>query len=201
MLASPAFAAEYNSGADIINGQLNLAPVFSHLNATLNTVGGDASAASTAVGNQLMVITDQDTRVINNQTQVGDVGATLQANVADVKGDLSLSATSLCNGASISTDPRITSVDSVQNCNAKDPFATVNADVRDVKGLVGISATAISNQIEIDSNAPNFPVKNWQANQAGTFADVNATVKNVGGAGVSATAAGNTAQIIHINHD
>ena len=205
LISAPAFADGFNNqqsqGTVVINGQLNLAPVFSHLNATLEVVSGDASAASTAVGNQLMVIAEQDTRVHNTQTQVGDVGATLNAKVRDVGGDLSLSSTALCNGASISTDPRVTAVDSKQNCDAKDPFAITNANVRNVGGLVGISATAVSNQIEVDSNARNNPITNRQINRAGTFAEVNANVKNVGGVGIAATAAGNTAQIIHIGHE
>jgi hypothetical protein len=202
MAAAPAYAADSTEGAIIINGQLNLAPVFTELNATILTVEGDASATANAVGNTATIITNMDTVVTNNQMNGGDVGSWLSATAKGVGGDVSLWATSVCNGASISTDPQITKIDSVQKCWAKDPYATVWADVQDVGGQVGVGAHAVANQLEIDSDAAHFPVTNWQENHSGSFATVNTTVKNVGAAGIQATAVGNTAQIIHLGgHD
>jgi hypothetical protein len=200
-LAAPAFAADsIENGAIVVNGQLNLGPVFSDLNAVIDTVGGDVSAQSAAAGNTVTIFTNADTSVSNNQGQGGDVGSWLGAKVSGVGGDVSLTGTAVCNNAEVSTDPRITKVDNVQKCWAKDPYATVGADVQQVKGLVGITATAVSNQVEIDSNAARFPVNNWQETHSGSFATVNAKVSNVGGAGISSTAVGNTAQILHIGH-
>ena len=202
MAAGPAFAADSTEGALVINGQINLAPVFSELNATILTVTGDASATSTSVGNTATIITNTDTVVHNNQYQGADVGSWLNAKVKGVGGDLSVWSTSVCNGASISTDPRLTKVDSVQKCNAYDPSANVFADVENVGGAVGIGAHAVANQLEIDSDAAHFPVNNWQENHAGTFSTVNTSVRNVGAVGIQSTAVGNTAQIIHIGgHD
>jgi len=200
MVAVPASAADSTDadGAIIVNGQLNLAPVFTELNATILTVEGDASAAANAVGNTATIVTNMDTVVTNNQMNGGDVGSWLSTTAKGVGGDVSLWSTSVCNGASISTDPQITKIDSVQKCWGKDPYATVWADVQDVGGQVGVGAHAVANQLEIDSNAARFPVTNWQENHSGSFATVNTTVKNVGAVGVQATAVGNTAQIIHL---
>jgi hypothetical protein len=198
LASAPAFAADSTEGAIVVNGQLNLAPVFTELNATIMTVTGDASATAAAVGNTATIITNTDTIVKNNQGQGGDVLSWLSATAKDVGGDVSLWATSVCNGASVSTDPRITSVDSVQKCWAKDPAATVWADVSNVGGQVGVGAHAVSNQIEIDSDAAHFPVNNWQETHAGSFATVNTTVRSVGAVGIQSTAVGNTAQIIHL---
>ena len=198
MAGAPAFAADSTEGAIIINGQLNLAPIFSELNATILTVEGDASAASNAVGNTATIITNMDTVVTNNQMNGGDVGSFLSATAKDVGGDVSLWSTSVCNGASISTDPAITKVDSVQKCWAKDPYAKVWADVQNVGGQVGVGAHAVANQLEVDSDAAHFPVNNWQENHAGTFSTVNTSVRNVGAVGIQSTAVGNTAQILHL---
>jgi hypothetical protein len=204
LLALPASAADSTSndtitdGAIVVNGQLNLGSVFSDLDVVVDTVGGDVSAAASAAGNTVTIFTNADTSVSNNQGQGGDVGSWLGAKVSGVGGDVSLTTTSVCNNAEISTDPRITKIDTVQKCWAKDPYAKVDADVQQVKGLVGITATAVSNQVEIDSNAARFPVNNWQETHANSIASVKANISHVEGAGLSATAVGNTAQILHI---
>lgn len=198
LTAGPSFAEDSSEGALIVNGQVNLAPVFSELNATIETVEGDASAQASAAGNAVTIITNTDTTVANNQYQGADVGAWMYAKVGGVGGDVSLTSAAVCNSASVSTDPRLTKVDSVQKCTADDPYATAIADVSNVGGLVGINATAVANQIEVDSDAARFPVNNWQENRSGTFANVNARVNNVGGVGISASAVGNTAQILHL---
>ena len=200
LAAGPCFAEDSSEGALIINGQVNLAPVFSDLNAVIDTVEGDVSAQASAAGNTVTIVANTDTTVYNNQYQGADVGAWMYTKVGGVGGDVSLTATAVCNAASVSTDPRLTKVDSVQKCTADDPYATAIADVNNVGGLVGINATAVGNQIEIDSDAARFPVSNWQENRSGTFATVNARVNNVGGVGISASAVGNTAQILHLGH-
>ncbi len=126
-----------------------------------------------------------------------EVGAEVDIEATGVGGDLLIGATALCNGASISTDPDVTAVNSNQLCGAKDPSATVNADVSDVAGGVGIAAMAVSNQIQVDSNANNFPMNSYQENRAGTYATVNATISNVGAVDLSSTAVGNSATFIH----
>ncbi|MEY4880268.1 MAG: hypothetical protein RJB62_1737 [Pseudomonadota bacterium] len=195
-LTVPAFAADYGN-AEIINGQLNLAPVWSTLNTTIDTVDGDAAAMAQGVGNTVNIFTMSNTYVDNNQVQIGNVGAEVDIEATGVGGDLLIGATALCNGASISTDPDVTAVNSNQLCGAKDPSATVNADVSDVAGGVGIAAMAVSNQIQVDSNANNFPMNSYQENRAGTYATVNATISNVGAVDLSSTAVGNSATFIH----
>lgn len=199
VLAAPAFAggSTDQSGADIINGQLNLGPVWSTIKTNVTNSDGDVSAASTAVGNTATIVTMADTHVDNLQTQNGNVGSAVKANVDGVNGNTWLNSTSLCNGASISTDPNITSVNSDQACGAQDPSASVSGTVTNVAGGVGASAMAVSNQTEIDSNASNFPVKNYQEAAGGTNANVNLDLSNVGAASLSSTAVGNTATIVH----
>jgi len=196
ILTLPAFAADYGN-AEIINGQLNFAPVWSTLNTTIDTVDGDVGVASQAVGNTVNIFTMSNTWVENNQVQNGNVGAEVNIEATGVGGNLLIGATALCNGASVSTDPDVTAVNSNQVCGAKDPAATVNADVSNVAGGVGIAAMAVSNQIQVDSNANNFPMNSWQENRAGTYSTVNATISNVGAVDLQSTAVGNSATFIH----
>ena len=58
--------------------------------------------------------------------------------------------------------------------------------------------TAIGNTFQADSNAPNFPVFNNQYNNSATISNMSVNAFNVGGSvGMSSSAIGNTAQIIH----
>ena len=156
---------------------------------------------ATAVGNTVTVVTMQDTEVDSTQVNKGEIGASVNAHVDSVDGDVSLSATSLCNGADVSTDPNVTAVNSSQLCGAADPSATVTGTVTNVTGGVGMTAMAIGNQLTADSNAAHFPVNNAQQNDGAMYATVNATTANTGAVDLSATAVGNTAQIVHYNTD
>jgi len=195
-LTAPAFAGEYGN-AEVINGQINFEPVWSQLDGSISGVEGDAAAMAQAVGNTVNIFTMSNTYVDNHQVQNGNVGAEVNLEAHGVGDDLLIGATALCNGAGVSTDPDITAVTSSQICGAKDPAAIVNANVSDVGGGVGIAAVAVSNQIQVDSNAKNFPIGSYQENRAGTYATVNATVSNVGAVDLSASAIGNSATFIH----
>ena len=60
--------------------------------------------------------------------------------------------------------------------------------------------SALGNTFQADSNAPNFPVFNRQLNSSGVISNMNVAAYNVGGTvGMSSSAIGNTAQIIHYN--
>lgn len=185
-------------GAQVVNGQVNMNTIWSSNTLDLVNVDGDAIGTASAVGNTATIITMQDSHVENNQIQTGNIGAEVNANTWNVHGDVMLSATSLCNGVSVSTDPLVTAVHSNQQCGGDDPSASITANVNGVGGNAVMAAMSVGNQIEVDSNAANFPVTNYQANTAATIANVNANVANVHGSIQStSTAVGNTAQIIH----
>ncbi len=192
------YGSSSQGNATIVNGQMNFNTVWSTNNLTVTNVNGDAIGAASAVGNTAQILTMQDSYVTNKQVDTGNIGSMMYANVNGVNGSAQFTSTSLCNGASVSTDPNITQIHSSQSCNASDPVATTNAEVGNVSGSVVLGAMSIGNQFEADSNATHFPVTNIQSNSAGTFANVNATAFNIGGGIQStATAVGNTAQIIH----
>lgn len=199
----PAFAWDSNdgyhhsSGAEVINGQLNLGNIFSKMNLEVAHVNGNVVGVVTAVGNTAEIITMTDSKVTNTQVNKGAVSAKLNATVNDVDNNVVLQATAVCNAVDVSTDPNVTKVNSVQVCVSPDPSAQVNAQVFDVGGNVDIGATAIANQLQVDSNAPTFPVDNWQENNSAMVATVNAAVGDVSGdVTAAATAVGNSAQII-----
>jgi hypothetical protein len=199
--AIPAFAWDSHdnggSGAEVINGQVNLGPIWSQMNVDVAHVGGSVSANVIAVGNTVEILTMTDSKVTNTQVNKGSVGAKLNATVNHVENDVWLSATAVCNAADVSTDPNVTDVHSIQICKSPDPSAQVNAQVYNTGGDVGVGATAIANQLSVDSNAASFPVDNWQENTSGMAAIVNAGIGNIAGdVSASATAVGNSAQIV-----
>ena len=201
-MAIPAFAGGsndvYGEGqANILNGQVNLDTVWSQLDTTIDGVNEDVTATATAVGNTATIITFADSDVTNHQDASGMVGSDINAEISNVGGNAWLTASTVCNAVDISTDPQMTKVHSSQICSSPDPVAGVNAQVNNVAGTVGIEAQAVGNQFAIDTNATKFPLSNFQKTTGGVNANVNATVHNVGAAAVSATAVGNTAQIIH----
>jgi hypothetical protein len=198
MMTTAAFAAASNSNqAIVINGQVNLGTVWSSVNTSMYDVHGDVGASSTAVGNNVQIVTFADSVVTNDQSNESVIGSELNARVGGVGGNVDLSSTSVCNNAGISTDPHLTAVKSNQYCGEGDPSAHVDAAVDYVQGGVGISANAIGNQLEVDSNANKFPVTSSQINAGSVISNVTARINHVGAASVSSSAVGNTAQIIH----
>jgi hypothetical protein len=201
--ALPAFAGGSSStpaGAEVVNGQVNLGNVWSQMNVDVSDVSGDVSAAVTAVGNTAEILTMTDSKVTNSQVTKGAVGSKLTANVGDVHNNVALQATTVCNAADISTDPVVTQVGSKQICASSDPSAAISANVHNVMGDVSIAGAAIANQLQVDTNADSFPVNNYQENQSGIYTTVNASVANVGGnVAATATAVGNSAQIVQYN--
>lgn len=183
--------------AEIINGQINFGDVWSTIDTTIDTAGGDVTAVTQAVGNTVNIYTMANTFVENDQVQNGDVGAAVDLVATDVWGDVLIGATALCNGAMVSTDPDVTAVTSNQECGARDPSAWVDADISNVAGGVGISAAAVGNQIQVDSNARNFPIDSTQVNHSDTISTLNANVSNVGQVDLSGSAVGNSATFIH----
>jgi hypothetical protein len=202
LLIPPAFAGSstetYGAGqADILNGQVNLDTVWSQLNTKLDTTAKDVNLTSTAVGNTAEIITFADSKVTNDQQASGMVGSDINATIANVSGNAWLTSSTVCNAIDVSTDPQVTKVHSSQICSSPDPVAGVSADVSNVSGTVGVEAQAIGNQFSIDTNATKFPITNYQATTGGVNANVNVNAHNVGAVTASATAVGNTAQIIH----
>jgi hypothetical protein len=182
----------------IVNGQVNLGPVWSKVNAAVANTAADVNVTASSVGNTAEIVTMNDTFVDNTQVDKGDVGATVNATVDSAAGYVNLDAAAACNSVDVSTDPNVTAVNSRQTCAMADPEATVNATVSNAGG-VGMTATAVGNQLTTDSNAAHFPVNSFQQNSGAIVANVNASVTNVGAVDLSAAAVGNSAQIVHFD--
>jgi len=187
-------------GSQILNNQINLQTNWSNLNASVDTVGGDVVAQGTAAGNLVDVTTMNDTRVSNNQT-VGSnatIGSNVAVDVNNVWGSVAITNQAICNGASVSTDPILTAVKSNQACHAMDPYSEINTNISNIGGNAIVQGVSVGNKLETDSNAPNFPVISRQLNNSGVVSNVNANVFNAAGTvGLSSSAVGNTAQVLH----
>jgi len=185
--------------SNILNGQVNLNNQTATLNLDTDTVQGNVSGAAVAGGNAIDITTMNNTNVINNQyTSTQNIDSDVYANVNNVGGTTDLTSQAVCNSASISMDPTSTNVDSTQECKAIDPSATLHANVSNTNNDVSLASMAVSNTMEEDTNAPYGNVNNWQINRAAVNASTTATVTNIGGnVSGSATAIGNTGQIIH----
>jgi len=146
------------------------------------------------------ITTMNDTRVQNSQI-VGpqaNIGSNVNMDANNVWGSVGISSQALCNGAQVSTDPILTKVNSYQECNARDPYSSINTNITNVAGNAVVQGSAIANSFEADSNAPNFPIVTKQISNSASVSNVNANMFNVGkSVGLSSSAVGNTAQIIH----
>ncbi|MEY4966532.1 MAG: hypothetical protein RL274_2115 [Pseudomonadota bacterium] len=204
-----AMAEEYGTwndnsaiGSLVVNDQVNLQTNWSNLSGVVDTVGGDVVAQGAAAGNIMDVITMDNTRVFNNQivSSQATIGSNVSLDANNVWGSVGVNNTSLCNGASVSTDPVLTSVNSYQECGAKDPYTGTSAFVTNIAGNAVFQNSAISNSFEADSNAPNFPVFNKQINNSSAISNMAVNAFNVGGTvGLSSSAIGNTSRVIHYN--
>jgi hypothetical protein len=203
ILLSPlslAFAADStDTGSQILNGQVDLHTSESSLHVTVSNVGGDAGVSSTAGGNAIDITTMNDTHVTNSQyTSSVSIFSDLGTNASNINGSLVVQGQSTCNTAVVSTDPNITEVNSVQNCQAVDPNSSVYVDANNIGGDVSISNLAAGNTFEEDTNAPNAPITTRQINASSINANTTANIANVAGSvQVQATAVGNTGQIVH----
>jgi hypothetical protein len=187
-------------GSQILNNQINLQTNWSSLTGSVDTVGGDVVVQGNAAGNLVDVTTMNDTRVTNNQT-VGSnatIGSTVAVDVNNVWGSVGITNQAICNGASVSTDPILTAVKSNQACHATDPYSEINTNISNIGGNAVVQGMAVGNKLETDSNAPNFPIMSRQLNNSGVVSNVNANVFNAAGTvGLSSSAVGNTAQVLH----
>jgi hypothetical protein len=187
-------------GSVVLNNQVNTRTNWSTLNGVVDTVGGDVVLQGTAAGNMVDITTMDNTRVTSSQL-VGS-GATIGSNVTldanNVWGNVGIQNTAICNGAVVSTDPVLTAVKNTQTCRAQDPYSAVTANVSNIAGNAVFQGSAIGNTFQADSNAPNFPVINSQFNNSATISNMSVNAFNVGGSvGMSSSAVGNTATIIH----
>jgi hypothetical protein len=205
--ASAAFAQgvgtasdQTGAGSQILNSQINLQTNWSNLTGSVDTVGGDVVVQGNAAGNLVDVTTMNDTRVTNSQT-VGSnatIGSNVAVDVNNVWGSVAITNQAICNGASVSTDPILTSVKSNQACHATDPYSEINTNISNIGGNAIVQGVSVGNKLETDSNAPNFPVISRQLNNSGVVSNVNANVFNAAGTvGLSSSAVGNTAQVLH----
>jgi hypothetical protein len=210
--ATSAFAGDYGSwgdansqggvGSQIQNQQTTTQNVWSNLNGSVDTAGGDAVAQGSAAGNTIDITTMNNTNVFNKQmvSNTANIGSNLNVDFNNVWGTVGVQNQVLCNGASVSTDPVLTSVQSSQECHAQDPYSSIKTNISNVAGNAVIMGSSLGNTFEADSNAPNMPIMTRQLNNSSTVSNVSANVFNVAGSvGMSSTATGNTAQIIHYN--
>jgi hypothetical protein len=187
-------------GSQILNNQINLQTNWSSLTGSVDTVGGDVVVQGNAAGNLVDVTTMNDTRVTNSQTVSSNatIGSTVAVDVNNVWGSVGITNQAICNGASVSTDPILTAVKSNQACHATDPYSEINTNISNIGGNAVVQGMAVGNKLETDSNAPNFPIMSRQLNNSGVVSSVNANVFNAAGTvGLSSSAVGNTAQVLH----
>jgi hypothetical protein len=187
-------------GSVVRNDQANMQTNWSTLNGDVDTVGGDVVLQGTAAGNMVDITTMDNTRVSSSQYVGPDatIGSTVNLNANNVWGNVGIQNTAICNGAVVSTDPVLTAVKNSQTCRSEDPYSTVNANVSNIAGNAVFQGSAIGNTFQADSNAPNFPVFNSQYNNSATISNMSVNAFNVGGSvGMSSSAIGNQAQIIH----
>lgn len=187
------------TGSTILNGQVTFGSQWSTVNATIKNVGGDVVVQSQGAGNVLEAVTFDDTHVTSTQDAESDnIGSTINTNVNGVGGSVSVTGIAVCNSTDVSTDPNVTAVDSTQTCNAKDPGSEINGTIKNVYGDVAVNSAAYGNQYTEDTNALNAPTHIVQNNTSNVFGTTNIGIQNVqGSVGVSASAIGNNAQIVH----
>lgn len=187
-------------GSVVRNDQVNTQTNWSSLNGDVDTVGGDVVLQGTAAGNMVDITTMDNTRVVSSQ-YVGPesvIGSSVSLNANNVWGNVGIQNTAICNGTVVSTDPVLTAVKNSQTCRSEDPYSTVNANISNIAGNAVFQGSAIGNTFQADSNAPNFPVFNNQYNNSATISNMSINAFNVGGSvGMSSSAIGNQAQIIH----
>jgi hypothetical protein len=197
---TPIFAGSSSEdGSQILNGQIALHTATSSLRTSLDGVGQDVGLQSLAAGNMLDVTTMNDTHVGNDQyTSSVSISSDLGASVQNVGGSVGIQGQAVCNSASISTDPHVTAINNLQQCDAIDPTSGTYVYANGIGGNLNVANSALGNYLEADSNAGNMPVNTTQINHANVTALTTATVSNVAGS-VSATSAavGNSAQIVH----
>ena len=197
---SPGFAGNWtDGGSQILNGQVDLHSSTSSLSTTIDSVHGDANVSSTAGGNAVDITTMNNTDVNSSQyTSSASIFSDLGARATNIDGSLDVQGQSTCNSTQVSTDPSVSAVNSYQECQAVDPTSSVYVDTYNIGGDVSISNLAAGNSFEEDTNAPYAPIVNKQLNASSVNANTTAHVANVAGTvNVTATAIGNTAQMIH----
>jgi hypothetical protein len=181
----------------IANLQWNFNTVFTDVELYAEWVQGDLRASSQAVGNNLSIETDDQTRFWNRQYQMADVGASIKATAIGVGGNASFEATGICNNASLDQDGHNRlDAGNDQRCQTLDPYAIVNVNAIGVGGNLDISAAAVANNFTLNSGASVAYVDNFQVNPAAVNANIVSNISDVGGnITVSATAIGNNASI------
>lgn len=166
LITLPAFAADSNTGTDWHQGSYQ---------------PGDGCEWDCQPG---------EATIVNYQNSSGPVWSKINADVTNAEHDVNLQASSVGNTAEIVTlsDSEIAST----QVNSGDVGAVINSNVDSVAGYVQMDATAACNNIDVSTD-PTVTVVNSEqtCNAADPSATINATVTNVGGVGLSATAVGN----------
>jgi hypothetical protein len=186
----------------ILNNQINLQHNWSTMNLKVDTVGGDVVTQGAAGGNLVDIMTMNDT-IVNNSQLVGSkatIRSTTTLDAKNVWGSVGVQNQVLCNGAGVSTDPAITAITSVQDCQAIDSFSVSNVNIGNIEGHAIVQNSMVGNSFQADTNARNMPINTTQTNSMPTISTITGNVFNVGGnVGFSSSAIGNTSQIIHYN--
>jgi hypothetical protein len=182
-LAASAGAAQAQT---LGNNQRNNANIRAQLNATIEHVGNDVALTSAAIANSFSATggTGSSLATLNNyQNFWGDARSDLSASISNVHDDVSVTSAAIANSASIEAD-WVGTINNTQLAGY-DPTSTLNATLVNV-GDVAMTSAALSNSASIDADFGRLA--SFQANNAGVYANMNATVRDVRGS-VTATAA------------
>ena len=151
-----------------------------------------------AGGNAVEIVTFDDTHVTSTQDgESANIGSDVNAGVSNVGGSVSVSDQAVCNSTDVSTDPNITAVNSNQNCNAQDPGSSINATVHNIGGDVSIaSARSATHSPKTPTRSARRPRSTRSIRPASSRPPTPPSI--VGGSvGVTSSAIGNNAQIVH----
>ncbi len=204
MFAGSAMAGDDN---DIINGQLNLAPVTASMDFVVYDSGYvDGTAA--AIGNSLSADLGGFSSVSNDQRTVGGIDAKLNFTGSAIDG-MQLVAAAVGNTASFVSDARIPCPDDkIVDCPEKfvgidiynrqevayDPSATLTFSVSGV-GYTEGTAAAIGNSLSVQAYGHTNSINTQQIVRDSVSAYVGATISGADGVSLTAAAVGNTVSI------
>lgn len=204
MFAGSAMAGDDN---DIINGQLNLAPISAHMDFVVYD-SGYVDGTSAAIGNSLSAELGGFSNVYNDQRTVGAIDAKLHFEGSAVDG-MQLVSAAVGNTATIVADARIPCPDDkIEDCPEKfygvdiynrqvvdyDPTATLTFSVSGV-GYADGTAAAIGNSLSVQSYGHTNTVNTSQIVRDSVSAYVGATISGADSVSATSAAVGNTVSI------
>jgi hypothetical protein len=183
-LAASAGAAQAQS---LDSNQRNNANIRAQLNSTISGVSDDVALTSAAIANSFSANggTGSSLASLNNyQNFWGDARSDLTASISNVADDVSITSAAIANSASIAGG-WVGTINNTQLAGY-DPTSTLNATVQNV-GDVTLTSAALSNSASVYADFGRMT--STQINQAGVYAKVDASVRDVRGSVTSTAAA------------